>query len=51
GGSASAQGSYTVYSLDGVLRLQTDNRDDIQRLPAGIYIVSGDGTTEKVVVK
>lgn len=45
------QGSYTVYSLDGVLRLQTDNKDDIQRLPAGIYIVSGDGTTEKVVVK
>ncbi|MCH5218787.1 MAG: leucine-rich repeat domain-containing protein [Muribaculaceae bacterium] len=49
--TVATNGSFTIYSLDGVLRLQTDNRDDIQHLPAGIYIVSGDGTTEKVVVK
>ncbi|MCH5218788.1 MAG: leucine-rich repeat domain-containing protein [Muribaculaceae bacterium] len=49
--AVATNGSYTVYSLDGVLRLQTDNKDDIQRLPAGIYIVSGDGAAEKAVVR
>ncbi len=34
-------GCYVVYDLQGVLRLKTENIDEVKRLPAGLYIVNG----------
>lgn len=34
-------GKTRVYTLDGVMVLESDNADDMKNLPAGIYIVNG----------
>jgi len=40
-------GDYIVYDLQGVLRLKTANIDEVNQLPAGLYIVNG----KKVLIR
>jgi len=40
-------GGYIVYDLQGVLRLQTENIDEVNQLPSGLYIVNG----KKVLIR
>jgi len=34
-------GGYIVYDLQGMLRLKTENIDEVNQLPAGLYIING----------
>lgn len=36
-----ADGSYTVYNLQGICVLRTNNAADVNNLPAGLYIING----------
>lgn len=38
---APADGFYTIYTMQGILLMKTDNVADLDRLPAGLYIING----------
>lgn len=42
-----AQNDYTVYNLQGIQVTKVTNENDVNNLPAGLYIVNG----KKVLVK